>query len=944
MIDFHKTESDVLKFWEKNRIYEKTKERNKKGKPFYFLQGPPYTSGKLHIGQAWNNSLKDMALRFRRMQGFDVWDRGGYDMHGLPTENAVQKKLGLKTKEEIEEYGVEKFIKACLEFSVEHAGYMDQDLWRMGVWLDHKNAYKPIEKEFISGEWAFFKKAAQQKRLYKGLKTMHWDAQSETALAKHELEYKTVKDKSVFLKFKKKNAKNEFFVIWTTTPWTIPFNLAIMANPEIDYVKIKVDNEIWIMAKAPASAFMNSVLEKKFKIVGEFKGKTLDGQEYEHFFSEEMPGIFEKLKKESERVHTIVMSSDYVDTSSGSGLVHCAPGCGPEDFEVGKEYGINPFNTLNERGEFENSGKFTNWKAKVEDSKFIEEFRKKGVLLATTEVEHEYPHSWRSHKPVVFRTIEQWFLKTEDLSGTLLKLDKSVRWTPEKSGESYRRWTENLKDNSVTRQRYWGCPVPIWINEKNSEDYLVIGSVEELEKLTGKKFDSLSLHRPQIDSVLIKKSGKTYKRIPDVADVWIDSGTASWNSLRNDPKLIKRYFPADLVLEATEQTRLWFSLLQICSAVMFNASSYKDVYVHGMIYDFQGTKMSKSLGNIIPPYEVIDKYSADIMRNYLCSVTAGETISFNWEDIKVKQRNLIILSNMASYILDLEKQKPKKGAPGLEEKWILSKCNSTLKKVTELFESYRLDETIPEIENLFITLSRDYIKFVRDKAPENSSVLETLKEVYTTVLKMFAPIAPFLTESLWQQMKQKEESIHLTSWPKHDAKKINNQLEEDFMLAMWQIEKGLASRDEKKLGLRWPLAKATITYHKKFTNDIEKIIANQLNVKQIKWKHGLEGTWKVELDTTPSKELEAEGFAREIARKVQAARKKAGLQKQDVIELEVRLSKGLKELLESQIQFLRERTNSISLKLSVGVSGSESNLSTIKSEKVSFQFTKIKNR
>ena len=276
---FNEQEPDIIKFWEDRQIYPKVKARNKGGKSFYFLQGPPYTSGRLHIGHAWNNSLKDIILRYKRMQGLNVWDRGGYDMHGLPTENAVQNKLGLKTKDEIIKYGIDKFVKECLNFSVEHAGYMNEDLWKLGVWMDHKNAYMPIKKEFIDGQWAFFKKAWEQKRLYKGMKVMHWDAETETSLAKHELEYETVKDTSIFLKFKKKGKKNEFFIIWTTTPWTIPYNLAIMANPDLDYVRAKVDGETWIMAKALAGVFISGLLGKKFEIVEEFKGNKLEGEE-----------------------------------------------------------------------------------------------------------------------------------------------------------------------------------------------------------------------------------------------------------------------------------------------------------------------------------------------------------------------------------------------------------------------------------------------------------------------------------------------------------------------------------------------------------------------------------------------------------------------------------------------------------------------------------------
>jgi len=909
MLELKKIEEDVLKFWEKEKIYEKVKKKGEGRKKFYFLQGPPYTSGKIHIGQAWNNSLKDMILRYKRMKGFDVWDRGGYDMHGLPTENEVQKKLGLKTKEEIVEMGVDKFVKECMDFSKEYAGYMNDDLWKIGVWMDHAKAYKPIEKEYIGGEWGFFKKAWEQGRLYKGKKVMHWDAETETSLAKHELEYKEIKDTSVFLKFKRKEADNEYFVIWTTTPWTILYNLAIMVNPDLDYVKIETeDGGKWIVAKALVGGLMNMIVDKKYKVLETFKGDKLDGIEYEHFLADEINYVL--LKKKWPRVHTIILSKEYVDISAGTGLVHCAPGCGPEDQEVGKKYGIDVFNTLNERGELQDAGKFTGWTAKEDDDKFIEEFKSRGNLVGTSEVEHEYPHSWRSHKPVVFRTTEQWFLKTEDLIKELVRYNEKVSWVPKMSGKNYERWAENLKDNGVTRQRFWGCPVPIWVNVSDAGDYFVVGSVSELEELTGKKFNDLNLHKPWIDEIVIEKDGNKYERIEDVADVWIDSGTASWNCLYNDTKLVKKYFPADFILEATEQTRLWFSLLQICSAVMFGKGCYKNVYTHGMILDFQGIKMSKSIGNIISPYEVIDKYSVDIMRNYLCGQTAGENISFNWEDVKVKQRNLIMFGNIANYILDLESLKVKKGAEGLEERWIISKYHSGLKKVTELLDEYRLDEVISEIEELYISLSRDYIKLVRNKANENSAVLKTVKEVYLGILKMLSVVCPFVTEHLWRKMGQLKESVHLCSWPKADGKKIDGKLEQKFEKMLKVIEAGLSVRDKEGIGLRWPLASAKVNCDMDL-KEVEEIIARQLNVKKVDVVEGKE--IKVCLDTKMTPELEAEGFARELARKVQSERKKAGLKKGEMISLKVRVNVDVKDMLKKHIEFLKERTNSSSL-------------------------------
>jgi|TARA_B100001971_G_scaffold197432_1_gene206103 isoleucyl-tRNA synthetase len=923
MYDFKEVEEAMLKFWREEKIYEKSRKKNAKGKEFYFLDGPPYTSGKIHIGHAWNKSLKDLVLRYRRMQGYDVWDRAGYDMHGLPTENAVQKKLGLKTKDDIAKYGVKRFVKECMNFSLKSAAEMNDDFRRFGVWMDFDNAYMPVKKEFISGQWAFFGKAFEQGRLYKGKKAMHWDAQSETALAKHELEYKLIKDDSIFLKFKKKDSKNEYFLIWTTTPWTIPFNLAIMVNPDVDYVRIKVGSEYWIIAKDLVEDFMDSVMEKKYKVVEEFKGSELEGQEYEHFLKEEMVGKYDELKKESKNLHTIILSKQYVDTSSGTGLVHCAPGCGPEDEEVGRKYGIEGYNSLNERGEFV-SGHFKGWTAKEDDKRFVDYFRDGGYLLATKMVEHDYPYSWRSHKPVIFRTTEQWFLKTSDLVPKIMEMNKSVRWVPKKSGESYDRWSENLRDNSAVRQRFWGCPVPIWVNEDNEEDFFVVGSLEELEKLTGKKFDDLSIHKPWIDEVIIEKDGNKYKRIPDVSDVWIDSGTVSWNCLDNDAKLLKKYFPADAILEGNDQIRLWFSLLQICSSIMFNKTSYENVFVHGMILDFQGVKMSKSLGNIVSPYEVVDKFSSDIFRYYICEITAGDNINFNWEDIKQKQRNLLILSNIGNYLRDFVKDnkvvKIDVKKLGLEERYILSRLNSTIEEVTALFESYQLDKLIGKIEGLFLDLSRVYIKITRDKANDEKTkqiVFDSIFEVYLNCLRMFAPVCPLVCEKLWQDLREmkvvKEESVHLSKWPESDKKKIDKKLEDEFGLMLGVVERGFAERDKVGIGLKWPLASASVLVDGKLSKDLVEIVKGQLNVKDVKVGKGKGGEIEVKLDVKMTPELEAEGYAREISRKVQAARKKVGLVKGDRIKLGIEVDGKLAEMLAKFKEFesfIKERTGS----------------------------------
>jgi len=914
MLDLKEIEKKILDFWKKNKIYEKSVKKNKKGKLFYFLQGPPYTSGRLHIGHAWNNSMKDVILRYKRLQGFEIWDRAGYDMHGLPTANKVQKELKLVDKEAIIKYGLDKFVKKCQEFSIQNAKLMNEDLKRLGIWMDFENAYLPVENEFMSSEWLLIKKAFEQKRLYKGKKIMQWCADCETSLAKHELEYRNVKDNSIYVRFKLKEQEG-YLVVWTTTPWTIPFNLGVMVNPNLDYIKAKVDGEIYFVAKELA----DKVLKKDYKILETFKGKKMEGWKYEHPFEKEMN--YSELK--NKKVHTVLLSKQFVNLESGTGLVHCAPGCGPEDYEVGRKYGLPAFNNINEKGIFENSGKFNNMVAKIDDWKFVKALEDNGALFAEEKVTHEYAHCWRCHKPIVFRATEQWFLKIEDLIPKILAYDKKINWVPDFAKKNYESWIENLRDNGLTRQRFWGTPMPIWQCECGEIE--IIGSQEELKKKAINKVPK-NLHKPWIDKVKLKcKCGKEMKRIPDVLDVWIDSGTVSWNCLyypkRKD--YFKKFFPADLILEATEQTRLWFSMLQLCSEIMFKKPAYKNVYTHGMIFDFQGTKMSKSLENVISPYEVVDKYSSDIFRYYICEISAGENISFNWEDVKQKQRNLLVLMNIGNYLIDLSKQ-AKVGKInfkkfGVEEKYILSRANSGIKKITELFEDYKIDNTITEIEKLFLDLSRVYIKITRDKSNDDKTrgiVLNVICDVYIKCLKMFSTICPLITEDIWQKLKQvglvKEESIHLSKWPKVDSKKINEKLEKEFLVALQVIEKGLAKRDKAQIGLKWPLAKAVVKCGK-ISKELQEIVKSQLNVKSVEIKSGKEISVKLETKLTP--ELEAEGYAREISRKVQAFRKQLGLEKKDRVETLIVTDDKFKKILETQVGFIKERTNSKKLQI-----------------------------
>jgi isoleucyl-tRNA synthetase len=857
-------EPEILKFWEENQIVEKLRKRNSTGKKFYFLEGPPYTSGRVHIGTAWQTSMKDIILRYKRSLNFDVWDRMGYDMHGLPTEQKVMKKFNLNNKEEIEKFGLAKFTKECFIWCQDMMQQMNKDFQRLGITLDYSNPYQPITNNYMEAEWFLIKQAHDKGRLYQGLRTMHWDAATQTAVAKHEIEYQKIKDTSIYVKFQDKDNSSKYYVVWTTTPWTIPLNLAVMVNPEVTYCDVKVGSELWVLAKDLIETVMEKAEIENYSIKEEYKGKKLVRKKYLHplkvkeYFPEELqnnPNLF-----------TILESKEYVDTSAGTGLVHCAPGCGPEDYEVGHKNGIPPFNCVNEKGFFENFGEYSGWQAKTDDGKFIDSIEQNEALLTKEDYTHDYPYGERSHQPVIFRTTKQWFFKTEDLKPKMLKANETINWIPKTAKIAFNNWLENLRDNSITKQRYWGTAVPIWQAEEN--DYIVVGSLKELEQLSGQKVTNM--HIPEIDKIIIKKEGKTYKRIPDVLDVWIDAGTASWNCLDYpvNQENFQRYFPADFILEGKDQIRGWFNLLMVASFLAFDKPSFKNVYMNGFLTDVNGVKMSKSLGNIITPDELIEKHGADVLRFYMFRTNAGEDINFSWEECKLKERQLHILWNIQKLLINLSKEnnvnvkelKPKN--LDTTERYILSKLNSTLKQVSELLENYKLDEIIEPIENLFLELSRTYIQMVRDKSSlgsneEKATVVHTIYTVLLETIKIFQLVSPFISEAIYLNLKEEfkleEESISHFKWSEINEKLIDKKLENSMGITLDLITTSLNAREKAKRGLRWPVQEIIIISNdknvKKAVKDMQNILMTQTNSKSFVVKEFLDG---VNVSITPN--------------------------------------------------------------------------------------------
>jgi isoleucyl-tRNA synthetase len=925
------------------------------------------------------------------------------------------KKFNLKTKKDIIKFGLAKYIDECKKFAMDSMHAMSKDFIRLGVWMDFENAYRPITPESIEAIWWLIKKVHGQERLYEGLRTMTWCAGCETALAKHELVYKEVKDNSIYLKFKVKGKNNEYLIVWTTTPWTIPFNLGVMANPDVDYVKAKVDSEYWIIAKDLADSLISKLLDKKVQIVDEFKGKKLEGLEYTPALYAELRHIYDDIKNKAKKTHTVLLSSEYVDTSAGTGLVHTAPGCGPEDYEVGHRNNIPPFNNLSEQGIFpEDMKTFAGFAAKKDDSKFIEHFKKNGTLVAETKLEHDYAHCWRCHNPVIYRATKQWFFKIEDLKEKMVKENNGIKWIPKASFNAFDSWLRHLRDNSITKQRYWGTPLPVWRCDSCNK-FEVLASREEIKKVAGKEPERL--HKPWIDEVTYKcKCNGTMKRIPDVMDVWIDPGSASWICLNypQQTELFKKLFPADFILEGIDQYRGWFNVLIVCSVLAFKKTSFKACYVHGFINDAQGRKMSKSLGNYILPGEVIDKYGSDTFRFYsIAGADPALDLNYNFDDMKVKYRNLAVLWNIHNFLIDLadniginpQNLKISEEDISIEEKYIFSKLNSTIMVATELFDEYRLNEVPILAEELFLKLSRTYIQLTRDKVygkgNERKVVLYTAYHVLIETLKLFATVAPFITEKIYQNLRKQfslhAESIHLLEWPKLDEKSIDKNLELEMDSVSNIVQVILSLREKIQLGTRWPLQEAIIvTKDEKIVKAVEslkEIIKKQANIKEIdiqrslpeikvkikadysqigpsfgnkaptiiakltsespetvlshiekQGKHEIrvdkekfnivkehlivtreipnryiEGTFKngfVYLNKQVDDELEAEGFARELMRRVQELRKKSGLQKKDSVSLFIKTDDEMKEMLSLFSGTIKEKVGAKTFKIS----------------------------
>ncbi|WP_297417853.1 isoleucine--tRNA ligase [Thermococcus sp.] len=1025
-----KLEEKIERFWKENGTYEKVKASRTNGPKYYFLDGPPYVSGAIHLGTAWNKIIKDMIIRFRTMQGYNVRRQPGFDMHGLPIEVKVEQALGLKTKRDIEtEIGVDNFIKKCKEFALNNLKVMTEQFKQLGIWMDWDNPYMTIKNEYIESGWFTLKRAYEKGLLKKDKRVLHWCPRCQTALAEHEVrgEYKLREDPSIYVKFPVEGKTNEYLIIWTTTPWTLPANLAVAVHPEYDYAKVRVKTnngeEYWIIAKALIERVLSEA-GVKGEIIEEFKGKELEGIRYVHILMDEYPAQKE-FREKYEWAHRVILG-EHVTLEDGTGLVHTAPGHGEEDFEVGKRYGLPIYSPVDEAGRY-TEGKWKGTYVKDADREVIEHLRGKGYLLKAGEIEHKYPHCWRCKTPLIFRATDQWFLKVSKVKEDIIKEnDEKVTWYPDWVKVRYDNGVMNSGDWVISRQRYWGIPLPIW--QADDGEIYVVGSFRELVeksvaievgserielpedyeeklKVIEEKLGPEDLHRPYVDAFIIEVNGREMRRVKDVVDVWFDSGIASWASLDypRTEENFKKLWPADFIVEGEDQVTKWFYSQQAASVIAFNTVPYRKVAMHGYVLDEKGDKMSKSLGNIIRPEEVVQKEGRDPFRFYMLWATnPWENLRFSWKGLEQVKRMLNILWNvyvLSSTYMSLDSFDPTKVPEELpfreEDKWILSRANSLIGEVTEGVETFRLTRATRAIYNFVVEdLSRWYVRLIRKRMwvesndPDKLAAYYTVWKVFDVLLRLMAPFTPYISEEIYQNLLRPflgVESVHMLDWPEPDEKAIDVDLEREMEYVRRIVEAGSSARQRARIKLRYPVRKIIIETGgdtvAKAVERLNRLLKDQLNAKEvavgkverelvikpnfakvgpefkgdakkvIAWigEHGrelyevgerdveIEGKTfhltrehlsveeklpdflvaeefeggKVFIDKTLTRELLAEGLAREFVRRIQEMRKRLDLDVNDRIKVTIETSEENRELLGENLDYIKGETRAV---------------------------------
>ncbi len=891
MYNHKQVEQEVAKFWKSQESeIKKSLQYNPKKKLFSFLEGPPTANALPGLHHVEVRVFKDLFCKFKHMQGFTVPRKGGWDCHGLPVEVQVEKQLKLNSKKDILDYGIEKFNKKAKESVFKYIKEWSKLTEKMGYWIDLENPYITLDNNYIESVWWSLKQLYDKKLLYLGHKVVPFCPRCETPLSSHEVAqgYKDITEDTVTVKFKVKGKENQYLLSWTTTPWTLPSNLALAVNPNIEYAIIRDKNKEYILAK--------ELVEKYFenpKIIKVMKGSRLKDLEYEPVFP-----YFKDLKNAFK-----IILADFVTETEGTGIIHMAPAFGEDDYEACKKDNIAFVQPITETGHITSKVRdFFRMFVKDADPKIIEYLDKHNILFKKERYTHTYPFCWRCNSPLIYYAMLSWFIKVSSIRDKLLKNNKKINWFPNhiKDGR-FGNWLEGAKDWALSRKKFWGTPLPIW-QCKSCKNKIAIGSIKELKEKAENPPKEIDLHKPHIDEIKIKcKCGELMERVPDVIDCWYDSGSAPFAQFHypfENKDMFKKAFPYDFIAEALDQTRGWFYTLHVLGTILFEENAYKNVVCAGLLVDEKGEKMSKTKGNIINPNDMFEQVGVDATRLQFCTTEPGAEKKFSQQLVKESILPFLrILWNVYIYTSNL-KQKPDSKNLELEDKWLISRTNTLIKEVTESLEKHNYHHCISKfIQFMNEDVSRTYIQFIRDRV-ESPKVIYTLNYALENILKLIAPFTPYVSDYLNLKLFNAEKSIHLSSWPKPDEKLIDKELEKNMQSTRLIIQMILAEREKAQIGVRWPLAKATIQT-KEEIQEFSDLIKKQTNIKQVEIK---KGELKVQLDTKTTPELEAEGFAREITRRIQVLRKKAKLQKQDKIDLEIIDKNNLLSKFKSEIQ------------------------------------------
>lgn len=887
---FPKMEEEILKFWQNNNIFKKTLKKDSPKGNFVFFEGPPTANGKPGIHHVLARAFKDLIPRYKTMQGFHVDRKAGWDTHGLPVELEVEKKLGISGKPQIEKYGIKKFNAECKKSVWFYKDEWEKITERIAFWLDLEHPYVTYENDYIESVWWIVKQIWDKKLLYQGHKVVPQCPRCGTALSSHEVAqgYKKITETSVYIKFPLKNEKNTYVLAWTTTPWTLPGNVALALGKNIDYVKVEQDDDFYILAKDRVK-----ILQGNYKIIKNLKAKDLEGMEYQPLFE------FINLAEKTGQKAYYLTSADFVTTEEGTGVVHTAVMYGEDDYTLGDKIDLPKYHTVNENGRFTDevkpwAGEFV----KDVEKDIIEYFKNKNLLYKTEAASHEYPFCWRCGTPLIYYAKNSWFIKMSALKKELIANNSKINWIPAyiKNGR-FGEWLKEVKDWAISRERYWGTPLPIWRCNKCAHT-IVIGSIKEAEDLSGKKLTDL--HRPFIDEISFKceKCSGKMERVKEVMDCWFDSGAmpfAQYHYPFENKKSIDDgiSYPADYICEAIDQTRGWFYTLLAISTLLDKKASYKNVICLGHILDSHGQKMSKSRGNVINPWEVIDEFGADALRYHLYSMNQpGEVKRFDKKNLsETLRKNLIILWNVYGFFITYanidgwsKKAKSQKlKAKSLLDQWVLARLDQLVETVGEDLDKYDIFHASREISFFIDELSTWYLR--RSRKRRDNEFYGTMHQVLITLSKVLAPFTPFIAESIYQNLKDKNnpESVHLCNWSiastqNQKSKIINQKLLDQMQKVREIVEKTHALRAEAGIKVRQPLAKISII-DQKLSAELLDIIADEVNVKKVEIdSHQKE---EILLDTKITSELRAEGEVRELLRQIQVLRKKKGLKPDD---------------------------------------------------------------